>query len=277
MGAIRGVFLVLVAALLFLSFLSLNLLWSVSSSLEYEHVEKEASVMLKNFMSEMGLTNLTEVVRQNYPAIQAYCINNSEYVLSYEGYTITIPCSAVSQGEEAIVEEWIKDSIHGIYYAQYDCNFIDCFDKYPVPLFLISEQYYKLLADKVYFSLVACLVLFALVFLLVEKKANAFILSGILLIVASLPFVKIDYLLSLPSERMIFDLLWIFFSQSFYVSIKLLIIGVALLAFGILVDIFKIGFFISKLFSRSKKKEKEKEEEKREAIKKGKKPKKKSK
>jgi len=276
MGVIRGGVLVLIAVLLFLSFFSLNLLWSVSSSLQYEHVEKEASVLVKDSMSEMGLANLTEIVRQNYPLIQAYCMNNSEYVLSYEGYTIDLQCSLVSQSQDAVVDELIKDTIHGIYYTKYDCNFIDCFDKYPVPLFLISEQYYKLLADKLYLSLIACIVLFALVFLLVEKKTNAFILSGILLIVSSLPFIKLDYFLSLLQDKMIFQLLWIFLSQSFYVSIKLLIIGVALLAFGILLDIFKVGLFFSRLFSKAGKKEKEKPI-KKEEKKTAKKPKKKSK
>ncbi len=263
MGVARGALLVLVVALLFLSFFSLNLLLTLSSSMKYENVERESSVMIKNFMSEMGLANLTEIVRQNYPMIQLYCMNNSEYILNYEGYTIDLPCSVVSQGQDAIVNEWIKDSIHGIYYTRYDCNFIDCFDKYPVPVFLLSEQYRELWTSKIFLSLIACLVLSVLVFFLVKKKANAFILSGILLIVSSLPFIKMDYILSLPSERMIFDLLWIFLSQSFYVSIKLLIVGVVLLAFGILIHIFKIGILMSNLIFKRKGKEKGKIEEKK--------------
>ena len=273
MGAIRGVLLVFVAVLLFLSFFSLNLLWTVSSSLEYENVQKQSTLLANDLLNEV---NITEIVVQNYPMIQLYCMNHTNYVFSYQGFTFDIPCSVALQGADAIVEEMIGGAIHGIYYAEYDCGFIDCFEKYS-PVFLLSEKFHNFVADKVYFPLILALVLFALVFLLVQKKTNAFIVSGILLIVSSLPFVKLDYLLSLFPDKMIFRLLWVFLSRSFYVSIRLLIIGAALLVFGILLDIFKVGLFISNLFSRFRKEKKEKVDKKKEAGKKVKKPNKKSK
>jgi hypothetical protein len=89
-------------------------------------------------------------------------------------------------------------------------------------------------------------------FFLVEKKTNAFILSGSLLIVSAVPFIKLDYLLSLFSNKVIFKFLGVFFSQAYYVSIKTLIVGIGLLVLGIVLDIFKVGFFISNLISKIK-------------------------
>jgi len=248
MGVIRGALLVLVAVLLFLSFFSLNLLWTVSSSLGYENVQKQSAVLADDLLSEV---NLTQIIVQNYPIIQLYCTNHSNYVFSYGGFTFDIQCSVALQGTDALIKEMVRSAVHSIYYKEYNCNFIDCLGSY-FPTFLISEKFSNFVSNKVYFSLLVCLVLFALVFLLVEKKTNAFILSGILLIISSLPFIKLDYIFSLLSDKTITQLLWIFFSQSFYVSIKLLLIGVALLVLGILLDIFKVGFFILNLISKIK-------------------------
>jgi len=249
MGAIRGVLLVFVAVFFFLSLLSLSLLWTLSLSLNYETLQKESAVIAKDFLKEI---NVTEAIRQNYPLIQIYCKNYSNYVLNYQGYTFDIPCSVALQGEDAIIEEGIKDTIHSIYYTEYDCNFIDCFRKSSVPMFLISQKAYDFWTGKLYFSLLASFILFILVFLLVEKKTNAFILSGSLAIVSSLPFIKLDSLLSLFSDKMIFKFLGIFFSQAHFVSIKILIIGAGLLVLGIVLDIFKVGFFISNFISKIK-------------------------
>jgi len=262
MGAIRGVLLVFVAVLLFLSFLSLNLLWTMSASLDYETLQKASMGIVKDFLQEI---NVTSIMKQNYPLIQLYCRNYSNYVFNYQGYTFDIPCSVALQGESAIVEEGVRDIIHGVYYKEYDCNFIDCFKKSPIPLFLISQKAHDFWAGKLYFCLMACFILFILVFLLVEKKTNAFILSGSLLMVSALPFIKLDYLLSLFSDKIIFKFLEIFFSQAFRISIKILIIGAGLLIFGIILDIFKAGFFISNLISkiRERKEDKNKKRKKK--------------
>ncbi len=261
MGVIRGILLVFVAVFLFFSFLSLNLLWTLSSSLTYENVQKESLVLANDFLEEM---NITETVKQVYPFVILYCQNYSEYVFSFQGYTVNIPCTVAMQGEDAIIQEGIKDVINSIYYAKYDCNFIDCFRKYPVPLFLISEKSHNFFTEKVYLLIVSSLVFFALAFLLVKKKTNSFILSGILLIISSLPFIKLNSIMSMFSDQVIFKLLGIFFSQAYFVSIRALFIGIGVLILGILLDIFKIGFLISKLISkiRGEKKEEKKSDKK---------------
>jgi hypothetical protein len=247
MSAIRGVLLILVAVFLFLSFLSLNLLWTLSASLNYDTLQRESTIIVNDFLQE---TNITNIIHQNYHLIQFYCQNYSNYVFNYQGHTFDIPCSIALQGENAIIEEGVKDAIHDVYYEEYNCNFFDCFKKSPIPLFLISKKAYDFWVEKFYFCLITSFILFILVFLLVEKKTNAFILSGSLLIISAIPFIKLDYLYSLFSNKMIFKFLEIFFSQAFQVSIKTLLIGAGLLIFGIVIDIFKVGFFISDFISK---------------------------
>ncbi len=253
MGAIRGVLLVLAVVFLFLSLLTMNIFWTLSSSLNYDNLQKQSTVIAKDFLQEM---NITTLIGQNYPMIQYYCRNYSSYVFNYQGYTFDIPCDVALKGENAIIEEGVKDMIHNVYYTKYDCNFIDCFKK--SPLFLISQTAYDFWTNKFYLSLIVSFVLLILIFLLVEKKTNAFILVGSMLIISSLPFFKIDYLFSLFADKMIFKLLGIFFSQAYYISIKLLIIGAGLLILGIVLDIFKVGFLISNLISKIKGEKEEK-------------------
>ena len=136
MGVIRGVLLVLVAVLLFLSIICTNLFWTLSSSLKYENVEKESVIIAKDFLKGVDVTN---AVKQMYPLILSYCKNNSEYVFNYQGYTFDVPCSVASQGQDAIIEEGVKDLVKNVYYTEYECNFLDCASKPQLPLFLVTE------------------------------------------------------------------------------------------------------------------------------------------
>ncbi len=256
MGLIRGFLLVIVAVLLFVSFLSVSLFWSLSSSLTYDNVQNELTITSGEILEDnLNIENHLQIIS---PAIQLYCQNNSDYVFSHGGYIISVPCQIALQGEDAIIEESTRDIIYGIYYSDYDCDFIDCFNKMDFKmngtnsLFLISEKAHDYWTDKLYMFLAISLILSVLLFFLVEKKTNMPILAGSLLIASSLPFIKFDSFLNLFSDKMFVKLLNIFFSQTYCVSIKILIIGIILLSIGILLKFFKIGFFISNLISKCK-------------------------
>ncbi len=251
MGAIRGILLVFVAVLLFLSILLANLFWVLTISLDYENVREESTLLVKDFLKEINVTN---AIKQAYPLISFYCQNNSEYVFNYQGYTFDIPCSIALQGENAIVEEGIKDLVKNVYYAEYECSFLDCPNKSQLPLFLVSEKAHDFWKNNFYLVLGICLVLLILVFLFIEKKTNVPILAGSLLVVSSLLFIKLDSLFALFSDKIIFKFLWIFFSQTYFISLKILIAGIILIVVGIIFKIFKVGFFISNLISKSKEK-----------------------
>jgi hypothetical protein len=247
MGFIRGVLLVLVTVLLFLSIICVNLFWTLSLSLDYKNVEKEALAVSKDFLKEI---NVTSAVKQAYPLINSYCKNHSEYVFNYQGYTFDIPCDAAVKGEDAVIEEGVRDLVKNVYYTEYECDFLECASKPQIPLFLISEKAYDFFTGKFYFFLAALFILLIFVFLFVEKKTNVPILAGSLLIISSLIFIKLDSLFALFSDKIILSLLKIFFSQTYFVSLRILIIGIALVLLGIVLKIFKVGFFVSKLISK---------------------------
>lgn len=256
MGVIRGILLVLVSVTLFLSLFATALFWTLSSSLVYENVEKESVNVLGDLLNQSGAMDSFSTV---IPVMQSYCGNNTDwdYVFNEAGYTMSIPCSSVSLGTEAIMGEMVKSLVQMIYYTRYDnCNFWDCAGNAgTAPFFLVSERAYNYWNNKFYTLLGISFILFILFFLLIEKKTNAPILAGGFMTVSAIPFLKLDLLFGLFSNETLSKLLNIFFSQAPNVSLKLIIVGVLLIIAGIVLKIFKIGFSIEKFFSRFKKPE----------------------
>ncbi len=263
MGVIRGILLVLVAVILFLSLFMLNLLWTLSLSLNYDNIQRESMLIAKDLLNE---TNISTEIQATYPLIQLYCQNNSDYIFVVENFTLDIPCSVALQGGDAIIEEGIKDVIHQIYYTHYECDFLDCMKNPTNPLFLVSEKANQFWYGKFYLFLIISLILAGLIFLLAEKKSNMPILVGALLIVSSIPFIKLDVLFGMFSDKTLFRVLNIFFSQSYFVAIRTLIAGIVFVILGIVFKIFKIGFFISNLISKFKSKEKKEESSKEDKV-----------
>jgi hypothetical protein len=252
MGAIRGIFLVLVSVLLFLSIFSTILFSVVGGSLKYETLESEASTTVKQILVSYNLTNS---IQEFYPVIQLYCQNNSNYVFSTGDYTFNIPCNIALQGNDAILNEGVKSLIHQVYYANYNCNFLDCAKNSEVPLFLVSEKAYNFFTSKFYLLLAISSALIIIFFLLVKKKTNAFIVLGTFLLLFSLLFFKLNSFFSSISDKIVSSLLQVFFSNSFFVALVILIAGIVLIIMGIIFKIFHVGFSMSDLISKLKKKE----------------------
>ncbi len=257
MGVIRGILLVLVCVLLFLSLIIANLFWILSLSLSYNNLQEESLTIAKDLLNEV---NISTEIQAMTPLIQLYCQNNSDFVFQLEGYTFDIPCSVAMQGEDAIIEEGIKDLINNVYYTKYNCEFLECIQT--SPLFIISEDAHDFCSSKFYLFLVISLALIGLTFLLTEKKTNMPIIVGSLMVVSALPFIKLDSFLTMFPDKILSKILSVFFSQSFFVSLRTLIVGIVLIIIGIIFKIFKIGFIISNFFSKFKGKEKKEEQSK---------------
>ncbi len=252
MGAIRGFFLVIVTVLLLLSLLCVNLFLTLTLSLDYDSIQKESTVIIKNVLRE---NNLTNQIQELLPVIQSYCQNNSDYVFSQGGYTFDIPCSVALQGEDKIVDEGVKYLVHEVYYTGYNCNFLDCIQKSEVPLFLISEKAYDYWKSKLYLSLIISFILATLILFLVEKKTNMLLIVGSLMVVSSLPFFKLESLFSLFSNKILLQFLQSLFSKAYFISLRVLIAGIILLILGIAFKLFKVGFFVSDFISKINKKQ----------------------
>ncbi|MCK4647751.1 hypothetical protein KAT24_02370 [Candidatus Pacearchaeota archaeon] len=260
MGAIRGVLLVFVCVVLFLSLFVGNILLTFSSSLRYENAKPEFVSFLGDVINEQ--LNIEEQLTQLLPVIELYCQTNQQYSFGYGEHTFTIPCDIAEQGSGALVEYGVTSLVDKYYYAEYNCDFLDCFGEEEVPLFLISEKAQGYWQSKFYFVLLLSVALAVLVFFLVEKKTNFFLLVGALTIISALPLMWMNKVGSIFSgsagemNQYIPQVMNIFFNQSHSVFIKVLIIGGVLVIAGIILKIFHIGFAISNFFEKIKSKKK---------------------
>jgi hypothetical protein len=250
MGAIRGFFLVIVSVLLLLTLFSSVLLLTLSTSLKYDNLQKESKEIVKGFLANNMDINST--IDKAYPFIQVYCQTNSEYVFNSGGYTITVPCSSALEGKTALIDSGVDSLIKGVYYKEYDCEFIKCIQG-GNPLVLISKKSYDFFGNIFKISLAVILLLLVLTFFLIQNKTNLFVLTGILLIISSLPFLKLDGITNLIPDKTVSQIVGLFFSGAYSTSIKMIIIGAVVLVIGIILKIFKIGFSISDIISKFKK------------------------
>jgi len=250
MGWIRGFFTVIVGVLLFFSLFAVNLFGILSLSLTYENVYNESSVIFEDILQDL---NVSSIIEERYPVIVSFCQNNSEFVFSEADYVFEIPCESVLQGTEAVIDEGVKSVVRKIYYEDYSGNASSYLDEsQSAPLFLISQNAQKISNKVFYYSILASLILIILLFVIVEKKSNAFLIPGIYLVSNSLVFFKIKDIFSLYSEGIVFQFLGIFFSTAFPVSIRLLIAGILLILVAVFFKAFRVGFWISSLVEKFK-------------------------
>ena len=269
MGFFRGGLLFTVSVLLFFSLLFLNLFLTLSTSLEYENVQKEVSPIVQELADGnsglfegfgAGDFNLNQVTDGAREVMQKYCQNNTEYIFVFESNTISIPCSSLEEGKGAIVNEAVRDIVEDAYYKEYDCSFWSCLVKEKIPLFLVSQKAKDYWKEKFYFSLIASLILISLIFFLVEKKLNWLILVGSILVLSSLPLLKIKGIISflIPEKFEALSLfLNIFFSKSYMVFWISFISGLVILGIGLGLK-FSNAEFVKKIIDKSGKKEEEK-------------------
>lgn len=256
----------------------MNSLLVVSLSLDYDNIKTELVPVVKDTLKEN--INVSSIIEfEKYPLMQQYCENLSEtgeYVFNIEGYTFVVQCSSLSNGAEAVVDSAIDNFVYEQYYKEYDCKFMDCFKEEKIPIFLVSEHSQNYFYGKFYYLLLSSLVLLALMFLLIEKKTNLPLIAGPLIILSSLLFAKLESLLLWIIEKLAsspinvgdsFKFLNLIFVQSSKVFLIMLIIGIVVLAFGIILKFFAIGFKINEFFLKFSKKEGKKESEKLDKIK----------
>ena len=237
MGVIRGILLVIVSVLLFVVLLAGNVLWTLDKSLDYEVIKPEIISVVKEAIE--GEINVNEIIGEEFGKMESYCLNNSEYVFSdYEsGRVFELPCGVVAQGSDAVVDYAIEDFVEEIYSGQAEEARFD-FAK-------LNESVHSYF----YIALVVALVLFVLIFFLVEAKSNSFIIVGSLLSISALPFVKIEGFLSwIPFEFA--ELFAVFFSKAYTVFLTSLITGLIILAIGIIMKFFGVGFKIFDFFNK---------------------------
>ena len=181
MGFIRGGLLVLVSVTLFILLLAGNLFLTISLSLDYEIIQPKLVPIITNTLNEQ--IELNSLVASTLPAMQAYCLNNSEYVFNSEQYVFRIPCLTVAQGNDAVLDYAVRSVVYEVYNGNFELiQGFELVSKY------LQKQWWQ---SRLYFLFVVELILMGLIFLLAERKSNAFIIIGVLVIISSLFFVKL--------------------------------------------------------------------------------------
>lgn len=256
MGFIRGALGVFVSILLFIVFLVGSVFLTLTLSLQYENVHDTLVPIVQDTLGEEIGVDISLEIEKELASMEIQCEDYPEgYVFSEGGYTITLSCDALTQGIDAIISSGIDSLIEGVYYKEYTCSFWKCFGEEEIPLFLISEYAKEYWRAKFYLALAIAIGLMIALFFLFRKKQNTFIVPGILLVVAALPFLRIGSLASISGDRVIFELLSIFFSKAKSVFRISFFTGIGLIILGFIFKLFLIGFKLSKLFYRERSKE----------------------
>jgi len=249
MGLIRGAFFTVVAIILFVSLLSMNTFWTISSSLEYDVLQPQLVPIITNFI--MQQTELSQQLDDNLFIMQYYCLNNTEFVFSQEGMTLAIPCSTINEGAESIINYSILYLIEENYYKEYDCSFWEC--SMTPPFHIISEKAQNYWSEWFYVFLVLSIILTIVCGLLIENIDDyPFILGG-LFIISSLIFAKIEWILSFMGDWEFIDLVSAFFTQAYTVFLIMFIIGIVLILIGVALKFLGLGQWLLKLVGSKKK------------------------
>lgn len=188
------------------------------------------------------------------------CKIKDSFNTTYFNYSVAISCTAILNGSEAILNESIDKLSLTIYEDSYGCdNLIQCFrESDGKPFFILSRETKEYFDSKFYqcLGVLALLILMLIVF--VEKKTNVPIVLGVIIAIASAPFLKLYELVAYITRWDFIEFFRIFFTKSMEVFWISFIIGIILIVLGVLIKVFSIGLkvegFIAKRFKEKNKK-----------------------
>jgi len=245
MGLIRSGAVVFFSGLLFLSLFLGNLFLTVSWSLEYETIEPHLNEFATITINELGVDKL---LTENYELMELYCETQEIFTINEQGLNLEIPCSTINQGSQSVIEYGIQESIKQLYYQEYSCEFWECIKNTDTMFVLVSDTAREYWHSKFYLAIIASIILVTLLFVFIESKKSALTITGALMIVASIPFRKINWILSLLPEKNFTEIFTIFFTKSYNVFLTMLIIGIIVLLVGLAFEFFGVGIKLTNLF-----------------------------
>jgi len=198
MGLIRSGLILFASCILIISLLLTNIFLITSLSLDYETISPKLIKITTTIANNEA--DLTRKIETNYQLMLKDCENKT--ILELTNYSIpynySIPCEIINESQEKIINHTIKKIIEKAYYKDYDCKFSECIKN--SPLYLTSNEYKDKLNSKFKKTLIFSLVLIIIIFILTEKKRNTLILTGISLILATLPLAKVNIPINILSK-----------------------------------------------------------------------------
>ena len=249
MGLIRGGLVFILGIFLLMSLIVGNIFLTLSLSSNPENLKEELASetgkLIDSTVENVLGIGIEEVINEVLPKLQSHCENNTEYVFSEQGYTISIPCEIVKKGKDAIIEEGINNIVDEIYEKEYECeSILECVSSPDIrnSLYLISEEAKQEWKSKFNFTLFISMLLISIMFFLVSQKIDLPIIVGFLILLSSLPILGINKIISLLDFPFI-KIIPLLFSESGFVFSVVFIIGVAFMTLGILTKFFNFGYF----------------------------------
>ncbi|NMB66699.1 hypothetical protein GYA25_01410 [Candidatus Woesearchaeota archaeon] len=261
MGAIKGVFLVFFSILLIISSFFSILFFSLNQSMAYNNFENTSLKLVNNYL--INNDSLNSVINEETEFLKLYCEENPHnlslselsYSFNFSDYKIKIPCDKIND-TSFLINESVRSLVHEIYFKDYNCSFIDCFNKEQIPTFLASEKTYLLLRKTFFIFLIISLSLLIFIFLLLKNKINILLLASIPIFVSSFLFLKLNSILIsfFGKEDLIKEIIDILFYSSNKTSIRLIILSGILFSVWIILKIFKSSVKIKEKFDKIKEK-----------------------
>jgi len=246
MGFIRSSLVFIISSILFMCLLLTSIFLTLSWSTNYETIKSEFSNYAHSFIIESGFFNLEE----EFQDMEEHCITNNNYIINDERLVLEIPCEIVAQGQDKIIEFGVDKILYDYYYKNYSCEFLGCLQRDKNFFVLVSLKANEFWRHYFYILLIISVVLVGLLFLSVKKKSNLFITTGFLLIFSSLILKAVSSLINWVPEKIVSDIVGLFFSRANYVFLIFLILGILLLIFGFAIKIIKKSSKISQEFSK---------------------------
>jgi len=222
MGILRTIGLILTAILFFAGMLATNGMLAIVNSLDHE--------VIKANIYNIGIKTIED-----------------KYASELNGVDLDLIIQETNFSKE--VDTLLNEN----YDKKYDCSFFECLQK-EGPLYLTSKHAQDYWKSKFYLFLGITILLFLLIILLVEKKSNALILAGILVILSALPLLLLEKILS-GFVGDFLEFLNFLFTSAYWTAIKVIAFGVIAILLGIIWKIFNIGLWLEGKFSNGNKNE----------------------
>lgn len=213
----------------------------ISSTIEFIKGENEFFKVKENELILAGL------LTSGHDLMVQYCEENEEfkYKDNFTNMDFNFSCSIVDS-DKSLFSVVIDSLVDEAYYADYNCDFWNCLEETGSPFFLVSEKARDYWSAKFNYMLAVSLLVFVLMFLFSEKKSTPFFIFGGVLIISSLPLLRIESVLLMIinpviktysflnsfEPAMLLSVVKIFFIESGSVFVKHLLIGIFLIICG---------------------------------------------
>lgn len=253
MGFFRGGTIFFLGVLLLISLFVGNLFFVLYSSLDYKNVQEHFTPILSNVIYG-GMDE--QQINEAFDMMINYCQQKDNFPIDSGVFIFDIPCSSIlSQTPQQVLILEVESFINKVYYNEYECSFFDCFSQQNLPFFLISKNTQDYVKSKFYFFLVLSLILTGLIFLLLQHKKSILIVLGSLIILSSLPLIKIGSLSTILSGEHIPEVLSLFTGKATTTFWVVFVLGIILICLGIGLRFWnyeKIKEFFSKIKNKKK-------------------------